>query len=926
MSVLSQAWRMVFSPASLALMSTLLMGGLGWLQLIELRLQDAQATLTRHVVDSDLVIVEIDAKSLNQLKQWPWPRGYHAQLLDKLRAAGVADIFYDVDFSAESTPTEDQKLIQAVRAYKKERVMLPGFIQPASSLGQNDLIVTTPLPALSQNSVLASVNMRPDRDGLIRTVSTHWHINDTTAILAGVRMLQATNPPNTYRINYSIEPRSFTRLSFKDVLNGHFDTAQLRNKHIIVGATAIELGDILPVPVYNALPGAVIQALAYQTLSEGILKPTSALTNWGLLIALTLLMAGIFMIVGWGRALLFVAVGVFALLAISTYCFQKWHLILPTAQPITLLISGFGFFLITRLEQQHLRLLIQALDIRRKDALMSSVVNNSMDAIITMSDQGVIKSVNPATRTLFQLGSDNIAGKHISEFILDFETGDQPMDTLGMCAKGMRKTVEKQARQANGKVFPVEISPNKMLFENEVVFTVFVRDISERFSQRAILQHQATHDSLTGLANRYQLNHTLQKIINSPQDKPASFALILIDLDKFKDINDSLGHAVGDQVLVQVAERFASQIKKNMLLARIGGDEFTVLMSTQDNTLDATQLAESLHQSLQQPFTVNDLSLEVDASFGISLYPEHANDAGLLLQHADTAMYAAKHGSMGPTLFKPEFAEMNTLRMTVSTSLRKAMAESQLNMHYQPKLDLATNTITCVEALLRWQHPEMGYIPPDKIIDIAENTGLIWPLTEWTLTRALRDLNTWTSHGHRVQVAVNLSARLLQDASLIDRISQCIRAAEADPRSLILEITESAIMSDPARALKNALSLRAIGIDLSIDDFGTGYSSLSYLKTLPATELKIDKSFVMEMLNQKTDYLIVQSTINLAHTLGLKVVAEGVESEAVLSALRKLGCDLIQGYHISKPAPHDQLQSWLSSQASSTRTVLSQRM
>jgi EAL domain-containing protein (putative c-di-GMP-specific phosphodiesterase class I) len=250
--------------------------------------------------------------------------------------------------------------------------------------------------------------------------------------------------------------------------------------------------------------------------------------------------------------------------------------------------------------------------------------------------------------------------------------------------------------------------------------------------------------------------------------------------------------------------------------------------------------------------------------------------------------------------------------MTISTGLRQAMTDSKLEMYYQPKLDLAASRVMSVEALLRWNHPQLGFISPEEIVDVAENTGLIWPLTEWTLQNAINDARAWFGMGFQVRVAVNLSARLLQDMTLIERITACLKTCAADPQWLSLEITESAIMHDPDRALKNAKTLSARGIHLSIDDFGTGYSSLSYLRKLPVNELKIDKSFVMDMLNEGNDLLIVKSTIELAHTLGLKVVAEGVESEVVLKTLQDLGCDVVQGYLISRPIPGENMSQWLS--------------
>ena len=903
-------WGRLRSPAAFALYAVLIATLMGWLQPMELRLLDLRAALTRHDVDSDVVLVEIDAQSLQRLHSWPWPRRYHARLLDTLRGAGVKDIFYDVDFSAESDPEDDERLAAALASYGRDRIMLPAFVQPGSSLEKGKLVVSTPLPELRRHGSLVSVNLHPDNDGLVRRMTASWRMGDQTVVLAGARMAGLRDYPKTaVQVDYGIRPESIRRISFADILAGDFDPGQLRNKHIIVGATAIELGDRLPVPVYRSLPGAVVQALAYLTLREGGLHAAPYPVDLLLAVCLALAMGVVFKRASWHGALLHVSLMVIAFLAFAVYAYREWQLIAAAAPLVTQALLGYGFFLVARVEQQHLRLLIQAFDLRRKDKLMSGVVNHSIDAILTVAENGLIKSVNPAARSLFAVGGDALLGKSIRQLIVDVPmSAAAEADELPGFAGG---TSERQARRPDGSLFPVELALSRMDLDDEVLYTVFVRDITERVRQRETLEFQATHDALTGLANRYLLNRRLQQLLHPEDAQRICLALLLVDLDKFKEINDALGHGVGDQVLVQVAERFSACVTDSMVLARIGGDEFAVMLPDSVDKQHGLHLAQTLLDALVAPFMVRDMALEIGASVGVAYCPDHAGDAAALLQNADTAMYAAKRAGTGISLYRSEFTRKNVLRMTISTSLRQAMANSQLSMYYQPKLDLATDRVASAEALLRWNHPQLSFISPDEIVDVAETTGLIWPLTEWTLRNAVNDVRTWRGLGYDLRVAVNLSARLLQDMHLIERITGCLRECGADPQCLTLEITESAIMSDPERALKNAKALRAAGIHLSIDDFGTGYSSLSYLRNLPASELKIDKSFVMDMLNEENDILIVKSTIELAHNLGLKVVAEGVESEEILQALRDLGCDVVQGYHISRPLAFDKMEHWL---------------
>ena len=880
---------------------------------MELHLLDLRAALTRHIVDSDVVLIEIDAHSLQRLQSWPWPRRYHAQLLDALRNVGVKDIFYDVDFSSASSPEDDRRLAAALATYPRERIMLPAFIQPRSSLETGDLLNSVPLPSLRRHSTLASVNLHPDNDGLVRRITASWRMGSNTVMLAGIRMAGLSDYRQaSVNIDYSIRPESIMRISFADILSGNFDPGLMRNKHVIVGATAIELGDNLPVPVYRSLPGAVVQALAYQTLREGDLRNTSYMVDTTLTICLALFMGAVFRRSNWLGSLLLVAGAAVALLSLAVYAYRDWHLVMAAAPIIMQAVLGYGFFLVARVEQQHLRLLIQTFDLRRKDTLMSSVVNHSIDAIFTVSGSGLIKSVNPAGLSLFNAREDSLIGRDIGELVVDLAKSAAMTDVLGETLAEAGGNTERQARRPDGSNFPIELALSRMDLDGEIVYTVFIRDITERVRQRETLEYQATHDSLTGLANRYLLNRTLHKVLHPKETDRNNLALLLLDLNKFKEINDTLGHGIGDRVLTQVAERFNACVNDSMVLARIGGDEFAVIVPEPEDKQHGVHMAEALLETLSRPFMVRDIALEVGASIGIAYCPDHGHDAATLLQNADTAMYAAKRAGMGISLYHPELSQKNLLRMTISTGLRQAMTDSKLEMYYQPKLDLAASRVMSVEALLRWNHPQLGFISPEEIVDVAENTGLIWPLTEWTLQNAINDARAWFGMGFQVRVAVNLSARLLQDMTLIERITACLKTCAADPQWLSLEITESAIMHDPDRALKNAKTLSARGIHLSIDDFGTGYSSLSYLRKLPVNELKIDKSFVMDMLNEGNDLLIVKSTIELAHTLGLKVVAEGVESEAVLKTLQDLGCDVVQGYLISRPIPGENMAQWLS--------------
>ncbi|MEO6697178.1 MAG: EAL domain-containing protein, partial [Gammaproteobacteria bacterium] len=433
----------------------------------------------------------------------------------------------------------------------------------------------------------------------------------------------------------------------------------------------------------------------------------------------------------------------------------------------------------------------------------------------------------------------------------------------------------------------------------------------ERVQQKARLEHQALYDSLTDIPNRTLLNDRLRQAIIAGQRAGAPLALLLIDLDRFKEINDTLGHDRGDQVLKQVGPRIQSVLRLSDTVARLGGDEFAVLLPTVSNVGHAVLTAGKILQALQTPFPVEGLELEIGASVGIVLCPDHGTEADLLMQHADVAMYIAKQQGSGYAVYAPELDRHSPQKLTLMSELRHAIEHAQLVLYYQPKLNLKTQTIVGVEALVRWRHPERGIIYPDQFIPLAEQTGLIKPLSLWVIDHALRQHIAWKRLGLDISVAVNLSARNLHDLDLTNQVSELLRLHQVSAGSLDIEITESAIMADPVRAMEVLTRLGEIGVKLSIDDFGTGYSSLAYLKKLPVDAVKIDKSFVIDMAKDEGNAMIVRSTIDLAHNLGMEVIAEGVEGHEAWVELSILGCDAAQGYYINRPIPAAEFIPWL---------------
>jgi diguanylate cyclase (GGDEF)-like protein len=416
-------------------------------------------------------------------------------------------------------------------------------------------------------------------------------------------------------------------------------------------------------------------------------------------------------------------------------------------------------------------------------------------------------------------------------------------------------------------------------------------------------EHQALHDALTGLPNRELFRDRIDQTVRSSRRTGDKAAVMIMDLDHFKEINDTLGHHMGDLLLEEVARRLRRALRESDTVARLGGDEFGVLLPRVDSEQDAALVAQSLLMHLREPFVLEGMRLEIDASVGLALHPKHGEDVETLQQRADIAMYSAKQSGRGHAVFEPELDRHSPRRLALAGGLRSAIVEGQIQLYYQPKADLRTGRIMGCEALARWDHPEFGIVGPSEFVPIAEQTGLITPLTSFVLDAALRQVREWKDSGLELSVAVNLSARSFLDTQLAVEIPRLLGRHGVEAELLELEITESMLMTDPARAEATLQRLSTIGLTLSVDDFGTGYSSLANLKRLPVDVIKIDKSFVMEMAVDASDAAIVRSTIDLAHNLGLKVVAEGVESEDAWRHLEALGCDYAQGYYLSRPLP-----------------------
>ena len=560
-------------------------------------------------------------------------------------------------------------------------------------------------------------------------------------------------------------------------------------------------------------------------------------------------------------------------------------------------------------------------ELQLKYSHYAQILEQIHDSVISFDLKGFITSWNRGSELLFGYRTDEMIGRHFSSLF-----PEKSYDTYEKCIvevqeKGECKKETKLQRKSLELLY-VLLSLSRLKDEDDetVGYVSYAYDITERkktekilLEQKNILRYQAHHDALTRLPNRFLFFDRLEQSIRKTERLEKSFALFFIDLDKFKHINDSLGHGIGDRVLRVVAKRIETVIRQEDTLARLSGDEFTVIMEDLPHSEDASILAEKILLILQKPMYIDEYTLYISGSIGISLYPQDASDAENLLKYADTAMYKAKENGRNTFQFyAPEMTEYALERMAMKTSLKEAIEKEEFILHYQPQIDAESGVIIGLEALVRWQHPSRGLLLPDKFIALAEETGLIVDIDKWVMKTAMKQVSSWHKEGLIPDVlALNLSIKQLEGHNFLREIQECLDIFDFKPQWLALEIPEGQVMKNHTKTIQKLQKLSAMGIGISIDDFGTGYSSLSLLKRLPINRLKIDRSFIEDIPGDEEDMAIVKAIIALANSLKLDLIAEGVETREQKNFLVANGCTHIQGFYYSRPISPEQMHGFL---------------
>lgn len=560
-------------------------------------------------------------------------------------------------------------------------------------------------------------------------------------------------------------------------------------------------------------------------------------------------------------------------------------------------------------------------ELHRSEERLRLMIEGVKDYGIFMLDtDGYIISWNEGAQRLFQYSEDEVIGKHASMFYA----------TEGDTRQAVRHELELAEHEGKYTNETLRIRKDKSVFLAEVVTTALfdeegklrgfgrvVRDITERAEAEETIRHQALHDPLTGLPNRKALDERLEIMIRQAERHHSKIAVMFLDLDRFKNVNDSLGHMIGDTLLKEVASRFRATIRAEDTVARLGGDEFVLLLSEVTHSGDVINVSKKIIEAMQAPVQIGQHSLHITTSIGIALYPSDGTDTNALLKNADTALYRAKElGRNRYQFFNQTMNVQASERLTLETSLHKAIDANELELYYQPIINTKSENLAAVEALIRWNHPQLGKIYPNEFIPLAEEIGIIFQMGEWVLRTACRQLKAWQEQGISVPaMSINLSARQFSEPRLMETIKTIINDSDIQSDRLEFEITEGIAMENLDRTVNILRYMKQIGINITIDDFGTGYSSLNYLKRFPLHGLKIDKSFVRHAITNSQDATIIRTIIAMAHSLGLKVIAEGVETEQQLNFLKQLDCDRVQGYYLGMPMPGTELVTWVEDRA-----------
>jgi diguanylate cyclase (GGDEF)-like protein/PAS domain S-box-containing protein len=859
-------------------------------------LSDIRSALFPRNATGNIVVVAIDTASIQKIGVWPWQRDLHAELVTKLQRAGVEDIAFDVDFSSPSTSASDEVFAAALRGAGS--VILPVFKQP-SPVG---IHVNEPLALFRESSWSALVNVAPNEKGIVRQYPFGDAVNGHFVPAMAVQLAGGSkSDEGSFWLDFSINSQSIPVVSYADVIAEVPAVVQsLKDKKVIVGGTALELGDRFTVAGGRILTGPVLQALAAESLAQNrALRKTGEPIAWAAAALLAVSMLLVWrQLSGWKRATILATGSI--LIELAAAVLQSQYPIIWDTSPLVAVAMGY-LVAITLDEIDFLGMLSRVSENRFQRIAMSIG-----DGLICTDCSGVITLCNPAAAAIFKTSAHELLGKPIEAIIRDPDTqGSFSIITRESAQLFHGASCELEGHRKGTEAFPIEVCVSSWQGDGQPQYGVVVRDITARKRESEKIRRLAENDTLTGLANRYTLSKYIEKEVMRTKQIDGGLALLLFDLDKFKEINDTLGHAFGDKVIIAVAKKLHTIVGKEGLVARLGGDEFAVAMTGESMAERATALCEEIIDAFaNQSIDTQGQRVRIRASVGAALFPKDAKNGEELFTNADLALYRAKSQGRGISLFfDPQFRTEFESRLSLEEELQRAVASNEFELFYQPQVDLKSGALVGVEALIRWRHPKRGLVSPAEFIHIVNGSSLSNIVGKWVIDSACSQGAAWVRTGHSLRIAVNLAPSQLRLSGLPDTVRAALKHANLSPDLLELEITEDSVFGDEENALRVIRALQKLGVRMAFDDFGTGYASLSYLKKFRLDVLKIDRSFVMGLGESSDDMAIVSAAIALGNQFGLSVIAEGIEEASTADVLRQMGCSEGQGYFFGKPMP-----------------------
>ena len=882
-------------------------------------IEDTRFSVATRGATGQLLLVDIDEPSIKALGTWPWSRATHAAIVDRLTELGAAEIAFDVDFSSPSHDGDGDAAFAKALQRADDSVILAALQQEVrTGTGASVLMESRPLPAFAAHSWEASVNLRPDRDGKVRELRRGQRFGSTT--LPSLSALVATESgrlDGAFRIDYGIDYGQLSHVSVSDLLHGALDASLVRDRKVIVGASAVELRDIFQVPRFGFIAGSAVQAMAAESiLQKRTLEPVGVKPT--LLLSLVLLgfVAWLVRRLDTGAALL--ACSGLALLteACATAIQAVWPIIPITAAFHAGVLGLAAVIVLEEIISRRRKLIAARRGENRLRTILDRVVADNFAGIVVVDQAGQVCASSFAAGKMLGCKPDGFLNRSYRDVL--------PLPLSQLITRALADLQsERDGESETCEVIVSRPDQHSLLLDCVVTVSDLVdagqshrlicltfRDITEERDARERLLLSARTDALSGLPNRSVLLAAIEERVGSPI--AGCFSLIFFDIDRFKYINDRLGHEPGDALLRAVAQRLRQSLAETDVAARLGGDEFAVLVH-RTNTAVVEGFAADLALQLGGTYDLGAFQPSITVSLGVAFLEDQTTSE--LMSCADAALRAAKAtGGDAVRTYDAAMAREAADKERIAQDLRLALQRHELEVVYQRQVDAVTERIIGVEALVRWRHPERGYIPPTLFVPIAERTGLIEPIGAWVLAKACEDAVAWCEP---IKVSVNLSAVQLARASLADLVFATLDRTGLDPKRLDLELTESLLQENDDVVLATLGRLRAAEIKISLDDFGTGYSSLSYLNRFAIDKVKIDRSFVQN-LHVPATAAIVRAVVGMAHEIGLRVNAEGVETREELVLLQRLGCHEIQGYLHGRPDSWAEIEASLMRQATTS--------